>query len=108
MYQNHRATRFFTQLLLLFVITEFSMAQIPQGRPGGTGNFQQMNIGRFYGKVVDDATGKGIGYASVQLYGMKWDSTSKKMENTLLAGQLTLENGDFSLENLPVMGEFTL
>ncbi|MFM7399714.1 MAG: TonB-dependent receptor plug domain-containing protein, partial [Bacteroidota bacterium] len=100
--------RFFTPAFLLFVITGFSMAQNPQGRPGGMGNFQQMNIGRFYGKVVDDATGKGIGYASVQLYGMKWDSTSKKMENTLLAGQLTLENGDFSLENLPVMGEFTL
>jgi outer membrane receptor protein involved in Fe transport len=109
MYSNHRAMmRFFTPAFLLFFITGFSLAQIPQGRPGGTGNFQQMNIGRFYGKVVDDATGKGIGYASVQLYGMKWDSTSKKMENTLLAGQLTLENGDFSLENLPVMGEFTL
>ncbi len=100
--------RFLTPALILFFITGISMAQNPQGRPGGMGNFQQMNIGRFYGKVVDDATGKGIGYASVQLYGPKWDSISRKMENSLLAGQLTLENGDFSLENLPVMGEFTL
>ncbi|MFN7832937.1 MAG: TonB-dependent receptor plug domain-containing protein, partial [Bacteroidota bacterium] len=100
--------RFFAPVLLLFLSTGISLAQNPQGRPGGMGNFQQMNIGRFYGKVVDEATGKGIGYASVQLYGMKWDSTSKKLENTLLAGQLTLENGDFSLESLPVMGEFTL
>lgn len=100
--------RFFTPVLFLLSTTGIAFTQNPQGRPGGMGNFQQMNIGRFYGKVVDEATGKGIGYASVQLYGMKWDSTSKKMENTLLAGQLTLENGDFSLESLPVMGEFTL
>ncbi len=100
--------RFFAAVLLLFIFESTAFSQNPQGRPGGMGNFQQMNIGRFYGKVVDEATGKGIGYASVQLYGMKWDSTSKKMENALLAGQLTLENGDFSLENLPVMGEFTL
>ena len=109
MYQNlYAMMRFFVPILLLTISAGFSTAQNPQGRPGGTGNFQQMNIGRFYGKVVDEASGKGIGYASVQLYGMKWDSTSKKMENTLLAGQLTLENGDFSLENLPIMGEFTL
>lgn len=109
MFQIMRATlRFLPAVFILLGFQDTALAQNPQGRPGGMGNFQQMNIGRFYGKVVDDATGKGIGYASIQLYGMKWDSVSKKMENALLAGQLTLENGDFSLENLPVMGEFTL
>ncbi len=66
------------------------------------------NIGRFYGRVIDDATGKGIGYATVQLSGMRFDTTTHKMEQGLLGGQLTEENGDFSLENLPVRGEFTL
>ncbi len=57
---------------------------------------------------MDDATGKGLGYASVQLLGMRFDSTTKTAAPTLIAGQLTAENGDFSLENLPIQGEFTL
>ncbi len=77
--------------------------------PGaGQFNAAQANIGRFYGKVVDDATGKGIGYASVQLIGMRFDSVSRAMKPVTMAGQLTQENGEFSLENLPVFGEFTL
>lgn len=71
-------------------------------------NAAQFNIGRFYGKVVDDASGKGLGYASVQLTGMRLDSVTKSMQPVLLAGQLTAENGDFSLENLPIRGQFTL
>jgi hypothetical protein len=83
-------------------------AQIPGGRPPGNFNPAQFNIGRFYGKVVDDATGKGIGYASVQLRGMRFDTVSHTLKEAMLAGQLTEENGDFSLENLPVRGDFTL
>lgn len=85
--------------------------QSGQGRGMGGMNPQQMaqfNVGRFYGKVVDDATGKGLGYASVQLLGMRFDTVTRKPLQTIIGGQLTEENGDFSLENLPVMGEFTL
>ena len=71
-------------------------------------NAAQFNIGRFYGKVVEDASGKGLGYASVQLTGMRFDSLTKTMKPVLIAGQLTAENGDFSLENLPIRGQFTL
>lgn len=71
-------------------------------------NAAQFNIGHFYGKVVDEGTGKGLGYASVQLTGMRFDSVAKAMQPVLITGQLTAENGDFSLENLPVRGEFTL
>lgn len=97
--------------LLSLGFSTLASAQIPAGganggRPGF--NPAQMNIGRFYGKVVDDNTGKGIGYASVQLIGMRFDSTSRSMKPAVIAGQLTEENGDFSLENLPIMGEFTL
>lgn len=88
---------------LLFLLPSFLFAQRP-----GMGNPAQFNIGRFYGKVVDESNGKGIAYASVQLYGMKWDSSARSMQRALIAGQLTEENGDFSLENLPVRGEFTL
>ena len=84
-------------------------AQIPQGvRPGAGANPAQANIGRFYGKVIDEGTKEPLPYASVQLLGMKFDSVSRKMTETMIAGQLTLDNGEFSLEKLPIMGEFTL
>ena len=84
------------------------VAQRPQGGSGSWGGgSSQMNIGHFYGKIVDD-NGKGVSYASVQLFGMKMDPETKRPSRQLLAGQITAENGDFSLEKLPVRGEFTL
>lgn len=74
---------------------------------GGKGGPPQMNIGHFYGKVVDE-NNKGVGYATVQLYKMEFDTTTKSMKEVLVTGQITEDNGDFSLEKLPVMGEFTL
>lgn len=76
------------------------------GRPGG-GPGMGMNNGRFYGKVVDDA-GKGVAYATVSLYGMKMNTETKQLENTLIDGQITDDRGDFALENLPIFGEFDL
>lgn len=69
--------------------------------PGG------MNIGRIYGKVVDEA-GKGVGYATVQILGKKFDPQTKTAVDTLLSGQLTEDNGDFNIEKLPIVGEFTV
>ncbi len=90
------------------IISPFILrAQYPQiGR--GQFNSAQFNIGRFYGKVVDKETGKGLGYASVQLLGMRFDSSSRSMKEAVIAGQLTQENGEFSLENLPLRGQFKL
>jgi outer membrane receptor protein involved in Fe transport len=100
----------FSLAFLLFTAT--ARAQQPQGgqdrRPGGGPGGNAPGIGRFYGKVVDEATGKGLGYASVQLLGMRVDTATRARQEVLVAGQLTEENGDFSLENLPVRGEFTL
>ena len=99
---------FFLLSASLLVCLQPIFAQNPAGgRPPGA-NFAQTAVGRFYGKVVDEATGKAIAYASVQLSGMQYDSVSRKMQPVLLGGQLTLENGEFSLEKLPVRGEFTL
>lgn len=87
-------------------------ASTPTPAAGGGANWQQraaqFNVGRFYGRVVDESTGKGVAYASVQLIGMKFDTVSKRPIQAIIAGQLTEDNGDFSLEKLPVMGEFTL
>ncbi len=102
--------RSITLSLLVVGATLSVFAQRPEAN-GGTrpqGNTAAMKIGRFYGKIVDDATGKGIAYASIQLVGMQWDSISQSMKSGIIGGQLTEENGEFSLESLPIMGEFTL
>ncbi len=102
----------FSLLILPAIFPLLLSAQVPQGgggnRPGG-GKFNsaQFNIGRFYGKVVDENK-KPIAYASIQLSGMRYDSLSRSMKEKIIAGQLTGENGEFSLENLPVRGQFTL
>ncbi len=89
--------------LLTFLLSLPIFAQQTPGRGAGA----QMSAGRFYGKVVDE-NGKGVGYANVTLHGMRFDTVSRSMKETLIAGQFTEDNGDFSLENLPVMGDFTL
>ena len=93
-------------MCLLGLTTVTTAQQRPGMRPTG-GNGTQMNIGRFYGKIVDDE-GKGIGYASVQLWTSRFDTTTQQLQEKAIAGQLTSENGDFSLEKLPVRGNFTL
>lgn len=99
-------TTLLSALFLLF--SAMLMAQPTGGMPGG-GNFDPsaMNIGRFYGKVIDES-GRGLGYATVQLFGQKFDPQTRSFSETLLAGQLTEENGDFNLEKLPIVGDFTL
>lgn len=87
-----------------------ALAQPPAGMPsGGGGGFDpsKMNIGRFYGKVVDES-GKGLGYATVQLFGKKFDPQTNTLTEAMLAGQLTEDNGDFNLEKLPIVGDFIL
>lgn len=91
----------------LFFIFLFSLNAISQ-MPGRAGNGQNMNAGHLYGKIVDSATNKGIDAASVQLMGKKFDSVSKKVKPVILGTVITSPNGDFSLESLPVMGNFTL
>jgi outer membrane receptor protein involved in Fe transport len=55
-----------------------------------------------------DENNKGVGYATVQLYKVQFDTVSKSNKEELITGQITEDNGDFSLEKLPVMGEFIL
>ncbi|MGI8952819.1 MAG: TonB-dependent receptor domain-containing protein [Chitinophagaceae bacterium] len=97
-------------LLAVFIYSSsFIIAQVPTAAPNkrfGAGS--QLNIGHFYGKVIDSKTNKGLDAASVQLTGNKFDTAAKKMKQVILATVLTQSNGDFSLENLPVFGNFML
>ncbi|MCW3126888.1 MAG: hypothetical protein JWO03_2546 [Bacteroidetes bacterium] len=63
----------------------------PQGGTGGYGGMK-MSIGHIYGKVIDSQK-KPVSYAAVALKTLGKDS--------LVGGQLTEDNGDFSLTDLP-------
>lgn len=105
MFTKRFAKNWASVLCLMIIATTALIAQRPGGNfPAGG---RTMSTGRFYGKVVDDK-GKGVAYAAVQLYGMQFDTVTRKPQERLIAGQITEDNGDFSLEGIPVKGEFTL
>lgn len=79
----------------LFLITLITYAQRPQGAPAAGGKMPSIT-GRIYGKIVDASTKKPIEFASV----VALRTMGKK--DTLLGGGLTLENGDFNIENVPL------
>src|SRR5690349_18848308 len=87
-----------------FLLFHFVYSQAPGGNRGGA----RMNAGRFYGKVVDASTGKGIEFAAIQLFQNRMDSATKSMKSTLMSGALTATNGDFSIDKLPIFGEFNM
>ncbi len=95
-------------VVTLISLINFSFAQFPGG--GGQRGFggQQMNVGHFYGKVVDEKTNSPVEFAAVQLFQNKMDSVTKAMKPSMIGGELSKTNGDFSLEGLPVMGEYML
>ena len=101
-------TIYFSLFFLVLLLSAFnSSAQFPGGgggRPGG----QNMNMGHFYGKVIDSISNKPIEAASVQLIQNKFDSVSKKRKDVVISGMLTTKKGEFSLENLPVMATYKL
>ena len=75
-------------LTLVFLTVSFAFSQMPQGNMANMmKNAKNMNIGRFYGKVIDAKTKKPVEYASVVLLWFNKDS--------LIAGGLAKENGDF-------------
>jgi len=93
-------------LLALLFFTQSAIAQMPgAGRMMGG---QNMNMGHFYGKILDAANGKPMDAASVQLIQSKFDTVSKKRKDVVVAGMLSSKKGEFSLENLPIMGSFKL
>ena len=96
-------------IIPILLLSLSSNAQVPNagGRPSGM-NGQNMNIGRFYGRIQEANGNKGIQAASVQLIGSKFDTVTKKKIDVIVSGQLTKSNGDFSLEGLSIMGQYRL
>ncbi len=94
------------RIITVFGLTLISINLLAQNpnRKGG----QNMNMGHFYGKIIETSTSKAIEAASVQLIQNKFDSVTKKKSDVIIAGMLTDKRGEFSLENLPVMGIFKL
>jgi outer membrane receptor protein involved in Fe transport len=98
--------RKFLIVIILAASFNLSHAQFPGGGQGRGGS-QIPSIGHFYGKIVDSKTNKGIDGVSVQLVKSKFDTSTRKMKDTALAGAIT-QKGNFSFENLPIMGSYRL
>ncbi len=96
---------FFTAVILLSALS--LRAQMPGGNRGQMGA-QNMNLGHFYGKVIDSVSNKPLEAASVQLIQNKFDTATKKRKDVVVAGMLTTKKGEFSLENLAIMGAYKL
>ncbi len=99
----------FIGFIALFLVV-FAQAQFPGGgfnRAGGA-NRGNLNVGHFYGKIVDSKTNKGIPGISLQLIGNKFDTITKQMKPAVLKTVITESNGDFNMEGLSLMGNFKL
>ena len=98
----------FTAFFLLFSTIGFT--QVPGGIPGGRANAggAAMNIGHFYGKIVDGSSNKGIEAASIQLIQSKFDTLTRKRKDTVIAGMLTDKRGEFSIEGLAIAVSYRL
>lgn len=93
-------------LFSTLILTVSAYAQFPPAGAGNRGG--AMPTGRVYGKIIDSISNKPVEYASVQLLGMKMDSSTRKRVEIIIGGMLTLSNGDFSIDNVPLMGPLKL
>jgi outer membrane receptor protein involved in Fe transport len=101
-------SRICLSILFSLFITQIT-AQMPgAGGRGQMGGGQNMNVGHFYGKIIDSSNNKPIDAASVQLVQNKFDTVTKKRKDVVVSGMLTTKKGEFSLENLPVMASYKL
>ncbi|MGB4843296.1 MAG: TonB-dependent receptor, partial [Ferruginibacter sp.] len=97
-------------LVLAFAFSiSFTQAQFP-GAGGNRSQMggQNMNLGHFYGKVLESTSNKPLEAASVLLIQNKFDTATKKRKDVIVAGMLTDKKGEFSLENLNIMGQYKL
>ena len=99
--------KFFLAAILLFSLSA-TQAQLPGAGKRGQGGSQNMNMGHFYGKVLEPSSNKPLEAASVLLLQNKFDTASKTRKDVIVAGMLTDKKGEFSLENLNIMGQYKL
>jgi len=97
-------------LVCVFALSiSITNAQMPggganRGQMGG----QSMNLGHFYGKIIDSANNKPLEAVSVQLIQTKFDTATKKRKDVVVGGMLTTKKGEFSIENVNVMAQYKL
>ena len=85
-------------IALSFLFTALiTYAQMPGGMPAGGGKMPSMS-GRVYGKIVDATTKQPIEFASV----IALRPMGKR--DSMLGGGLTLQNGEFNIDNVPLGG----
>jgi ferric enterobactin receptor len=96
---------FFLLAAVIFSVSSF--AQFAGGMPAGAGRQAPPAIGRIYGKLVD-STGKAIRDASVLVLQNRMDTVTKKMKEVFLKGVTTQANGDFNVEDLPILGQLKI
>jgi outer membrane receptor protein involved in Fe transport len=82
-------------------------AGISTNRRNGSGR-QSPAIGHFYGRIVDSKTNKGMDGTSVQLVMALYDTATHNRRDSVVRGAITPSNGDFSFENLPILGNYRL
>ena len=85
-------------LLSFLLLTSFALAQNPMVGAGG-GMPKGIKItGRIYGKVVDETTLKPLEFVSVVAF------RPLGRRDSIVGGMLTLNNGEFNIDNLPIGG----
>ena len=85
-------------IALSFLFTALiTYAQMPGGMPAGGGKMPSMS-GRVFGKIVDATTKQPIEFASV----IALRPMGKR--DSMLGGGLTLQNGEFNIDNVPLGG----
>ena len=92
-------------LLLLIVAVNKLFAQKPAGYSNSARN---LKVGQVYGKLLDETNGKPVDGASVQLLLHSADSSGKIKKDQVIALKVSDRKGEFSMDNLPVSGNFTL
>ncbi|HEX2607870.1 MAG TPA: outer membrane beta-barrel protein, partial [Flavisolibacter sp.] len=95
-----------TALVSFTFLAILSFAQMPGAAMRNNGG--QAPMGRFYGKIVDASSNKGIEAASVTLVTNRMDSATKKPKEVIVGGMLTSNTGDFSIDNVPLFGKYKL
>lgn len=106
----HFMKRSFTLFFVSFLFTVSMAVAQPGGARMGAGGMSMGagQTGRLYGKILDSTSGKPLDAVSVQLVSSKFDMVKKQRKDTIISGMLTPANGDFSLENVPIMGDYRI
>jgi outer membrane receptor protein involved in Fe transport len=95
------------RFLWLLAMLTFSVYVSAQQRPGGFAGGKPPSIGHLYGKILDNE-GKPMPYTSVIVFQNRLDSATNTKKDVLVKGVITENNGEFSLEELPITGPLIL